>query len=120
MTRASPESDFQRTIIELAELQGWLCYHVARVKGQLRANTSPGFPDLVMVRSGRLIFAELKVGKNKPTDAQEAWITRLRVVQDHGSRVEIYVWRPEDWPKIEVLLARRRLTMPWPEEVESA
>ena len=39
---------------------GWRVYHVAKVKGHLRARTSPGFPDLVMVRAPRLLFAELK------------------------------------------------------------
>ena len=40
------EADFQRTVIELAELHRWRIYHVARVKGKLRSHTSKGFPDL--------------------------------------------------------------------------
>ena len=47
------ESDFQNTIIELAELHQWRIYHVAKVKGQLRSESSKGFPDLVFARYGR-------------------------------------------------------------------
>ena len=73
MTRSSPENDLQRNTIELAELLGWRVYHVARVKGQLRARTSPGFPDLVMVRAPRLVFAELKAPGKHLTPEQKAW-----------------------------------------------
>ena len=56
---------FSNTIIELAELHQWRIYHVAKVKGQLRADTSKGFPDLVLARdyrpAARLVFAELKL-----------------------------------------------------------
>ena len=54
------EANFQNTVIELAEWHKWRIYHVAKVKGQLRSKTSVGFPDLVLVRRGRLLFAELK------------------------------------------------------------
>ena len=44
------EADFQKTVIEVAELHQWRIYHVANVKGQLRSKTSEGFPDLVLAR----------------------------------------------------------------------
>ena len=71
------EDDFRKTIIEVAELHRWRIYHVAKVKGQLRSETSIGFPDLVLVRNGKLIFAELKVGRNNPTESQKLWLEEL-------------------------------------------
>lgn len=59
-----------------------------------------GFPDLVMVRESgepRLIVAELKVGKRKPTADQERWLAGFR-----RAGVEAYLWtHPQDWPEIE-------------------
>ena len=62
--------------------------------------SAPGFPDLTMVRDGKLIFAELKVGKNNhPTEDQRRWLSGL-------SRClpQVYVWRPSDWPEIKEVL----------------
>ena len=77
----------------------WNIYHVAKVKGKLRSKRSIGFPDLVLVRGGRLIFAELKVGKNNPTDDQMRWLTELRRAHHY-----VYLWRPCDWREIEEVL----------------
>lgn len=52
--------------------------------------------------TGRLVYAELKVAKNRPTPAQEMWLAALR-----KSGVEVYVWYPEDFPEI-VAVAERR------------
>jgi len=67
-----------------------------------------GFPDLVLVRPpaggggrGRVVFAELKVGRARPTVAQEAWLEGLRLAGQ-----EAYVWWPEQEAEIvEVLRA---------------
>ena len=40
------ESELQSAVIELAELTGWLVFHSANVKCQLRSHTAVGFPDL--------------------------------------------------------------------------
>ena len=87
--RRSPEGDLQRNIIELAEMLGYRCYHVAKVKGHLRARTSLGFPDLVMVKAPRLIFAELKAPGKYLTPEQKAWKqsstrSRRRRFMGHG------------------------------------
>ena len=109
------EAQFQASVIELAELQGWRVYHVAKVKGQLRATTSLGYPDLTMVRGTRLIFAELKTEIGRVTDDQEKWLNDLQQVSDFveayapicGPRgVIVTAWRPSDWPDIEQALKR--------------
>lgn len=111
------EGDFQQAIIDLAELCGWRVYHVANVRRRLRATTSVGFPDLVMVRDGRIIFAELKRGpRDHPTREQREWLAQLAPTglpcdQDgehyEGKHVIVCLWRPADWPAIEALLKTR-------------
>ena len=93
------EADFQNTVIEMAEWHKWRIYHVAKVKGQLRSKTSVGFPDLVLSRPGRLVFAELKLEGEEPTDDQIIWHAFLRSVG-----ADVYVWRPADWLEIEKVL----------------
>ena len=101
------EANFQATVIELAELHRWRIYHVAKVKGQLRSETSKGFPDLVFARPGigaqyvraRLVFAELKLEGEYPTEDQEIWLDLLR-----SAGKDVYVWRPSDWREIEEVL----------------
>ena len=101
------ERDFQRTVIELAEICGWRSYHVANVKGRLRARSSIGFPDLVLTRDGCMIAAELKRAGRDPTDAQRQWLHALGLVPG----VTAVCWRPADWPEIEATLTRRAATL---------
>lgn len=80
------ERELQDTIIECARVCGWLTYHT------WRSDHSPaGFPDLVLVRDGRLIYAELKSAKGKLTVNQRQWI---RALERAGQ--EVYVWYPHD------------------------
>ena len=53
-----------------------------------------GFPDLV-IAGRRVAYRELKVGRNKPTAEQDAWLAALTDAgQDAG------VWRETDWPEV--------------------
>ena len=105
MTRANQlkEQGFQKAVIELAELQGWRVYHVAKVKGQLRSRTGEGFPDLVLARD-RCLFRELKVESEDPSDNQEIWLMILIAAGEDAK-----VWRPSDWPEIEKTLRKVRV-----------
>ncbi len=84
-----------------AKAAGWLVYHNFDAR-----RSDPGFPDLVMVRSGatsgheRVIFAELKTEKGKVRPEQWEWIDALRDAEQ-----PTYVWRPSDWSSIEKVLA---------------
>ena len=106
---AVKEKDFQRAVIELAEMLEWRVYHTHDSRG-----SQPGFPDLTMVRRQRLIFAELKRQDGNPTDEQTAWLTELGRVADWTKEerpigtpiVEVFLWRPSDWPEIEQALKR--------------
>lgn len=103
------EAEFTRMVIQFAKLHGWRVAHfrpamtksgkwVTAVQGD-----GKGYPDLTLVRAGRLIFAELKVGRrNKPTAEQKVWLADFAEVPG----VLAVVWRPEDWPEIEAEIGR--------------
>lgn len=98
------ESALQTRVIETAKAFGWLVHHARpamRQSGQWSTpiQGAPGYPDLTMVRGGRVIFAELKTEVGKVTDWQERWLKELAFAGDPGSDpleggVECYVWRP--------------------------
>jgi len=98
------EEQFLAAVREYAELLGWLRYHTHRSD-----RSEAGFPDLVLVRSGRMILAELKSEKGRATKAQLAWLEELRLVAEHSAAVQVFLWRPSDWPEIE-----RQLQSKWP------
>jgi hypothetical protein len=51
-----------------------------------------GIPDLLIVGNDRVIWAELKTQKGRPTPDQTEWLERLK-----RAGQEVYVWRPVDW-----------------------
>ena len=97
MTEPLTEKEFDKQVRELCDIYGWRRYHT------FNARHSPaGFPDLVLVRDGRLIFAELKSEKGKHTLEQLEWLDALFSV---GLGVEVYTWRPSQLQEIADLLA---------------
>jgi hypothetical protein len=94
---ALSEKVFNQMVTDLAWLLGFKVYRT-----WLSVRSPAGFPDLVLVRPPRLIFAELKSEKARLTEAQEAWLELLRQVP----AVEVYVWRPSDWESIAAVLSR--------------
>lgn len=103
------EKEFQRLVIDYAHLRGWrvASFRPARVmrNGREKYETAvgadgKGWPDLFLVRDNRLVALELKVGKNKPSDEQQAWLAALQRVCDFAA----CVW-PADWELIERVLA---------------
>ncbi len=103
------EAQFTRMVIDLARLLGYRTAHfrpAMNAAGQWRtavAGDAKGFPDLVLVGRGRLIFAELKCGKNKPTKEQLEWSESLRLAGQ-----EFHFWRPAMWDELRTTLERNR------------
>lgn len=91
------EADLQRTIIEYAQLNGWLVYHTHDSR-----HSAAGFPDLTLVRE-RVIFAELKSEKGQLSADQQVWVARLK-----AAGADAQVWRPSDWDQIAETLRRAR------------
>ena len=105
------ERQFQQAVMEYAQARGWMVMHIRPARtGRTRTNKQgeerevwdtpyegdPGFPDLVLVRSGRVWLFELKSERGAVTNAQEKW---LNAAEGHGA-----VLRPSDWPQIEEVL----------------
>ncbi len=89
------EADLLKQVIELAETLGWLQYHVLGKKHYARV-TSKGFPDLVLVRPPRVIFAELKSERGYMSPSQAGWAAEFRACPG----IEWYLWRPSVWDVI--------------------
>lgn len=102
MNNDIPEAAFQRQILDLADLFGWTSYHTYESR-----RSRKGFPDLVMVRRGRLVFAEIKSERGRLSREQEKWLEELADVERYSlGNVKARVWRPSDWQEIESILGR--------------
>lgn len=88
------EAQFQAQVLRYAALMGWRAYHTYDSR-----RSAAGFPDLVLVRRPRVIWAELKSDRGRITPEQRAWIFDLR-----SSGQDVRIWRPSDWPEIERVL----------------
>jgi hypothetical protein len=85
------EAAFQAKVVALAVDNGFEVYHTFDSR-----RSAPGYPDLVIAKPGRLIVAELKVGRNKPTPAQEKWLRLYESIPG----VRVFRWRETDWSEI--------------------
>ena len=91
------EGKLMKDIRLVAASCGWLFYHTYDSH-----KSTEGFPDLVLLRAPRVIFAELKSQKGRLSDDQRRWLEVLGGCPG----VETYCWRPSDWPTITGVLAR--------------
>lgn len=105
----SKEKDFQAAVLQLAKLRGWRTAHFGNTVKIVRRGDgyktiadkgAAGFPDLVLVRKARLIFAELKLDKGRLEQSQKEWLEALE-----QAGMVVYVWRPRDWDEIQIALA---------------
>ena len=93
------ERDFERAVIQLAKLHGWLV-HVERPAQTNKGWRTPiqgdsGWVDLILVRE-RVLFRELKTDRGRVTPQQQEWLERLQ-----AAGADAGIWRPSDWPDIE-------------------
>jgi hypothetical protein len=90
------EADLQAAVMDIARLFGWRSCHfrpAQTAKGwRTPIEGDKGFPDCVLARDDRLVFAELKSATGKLTPDQVEWIDRLA----HVRSTEMYVFRPTD------------------------
>lgn len=94
------ETELQEAVIMLARYRDWLWYHTHDSR---RSNA--GFPDLVLVRGERLIFAELKSEKGRTTPNQREWLDSIGDVAAAAANdtwgkiaapIQAFLWRPSD------------------------
>lgn len=91
------ERQFQNHVVKMAEARHWRCYHTFDSR-----RSQPGFPDLVMIKDGRLLFVELKTMRGRVTTDQTDWLSAL----GQAKNVLAYVWRPDVMDWIEQELSR--------------
>jgi hypothetical protein len=85
------EKRFQAKVKRLAELCGWLPYHTFDSRC-----SDPGFPDLVLVRRGRGIAAELKCDGEDPRPDQQRWLDEFAAIPGFLA----VCWHPQDMDQI--------------------
>jgi hypothetical protein len=94
------EDEFTDQVVELFHTFGWKVVHFRKARKKdgrwmTPIKGHPGSPDVIAARNGTKVFAELKVGRNKPTEDQEQWLHHL----GEGA----YLWYPCDWETIVML-----------------
>ena len=89
------EQELQSSVECLARRYGYIYYHTHDSR-----HSAAGFPDLVLVRSGRTIFAECKSENGKLTPEQNVWIEALVIAGN-----EVYVWYPKHLSEIADILS---------------
>lgn len=83
------EAELLQAVRDLARWRKWVSYHTYR-----STRSEAGFPDLVLVRADRLIFAELKSQRGRLTTAQRQWREKLLALD---GVVEYHLWTPKEW-----------------------
>ena len=100
MAKAMSEDELLSCVIDLARALGYRVAHfrpARTAKGWRTAmQGDPGWPDLVMAKDGRVIFAELKSQRGRMSHEQWVWFAALAS--------GCYLWRPSDWLSGEVEL----------------
>ncbi len=101
------EAAFQRAVITLATRLGWRVAHFGDSRKQVRGGRlvgdrqAAGWPDLVLCKPPRLIFAELKTEEGILSRGQLEWLDALT-----DCHAAVFVWRPSDWKQIQAILSR--------------
>ena len=99
------EAQFQRQVLALAKLTSWRVAHfrtAMNARGQYMtpvAGDGKGFPDLVLVKGGRVLYRELKRDGGYLEPEQKAWRDALL-----AAGADWALWRPRDWPLVEATL----------------
>ena len=107
--RRLPESEaaFLSWVIDMAHWEGWSVAHFRPGQTERGWRTAvqadgAGFPDLVLARKPRALFAELKSDSGRLSPAQRLWLAEL----EGCPRSETHLWRPADRERIAEALAR--------------
>jgi len=100
--RALTEKQFQSNVMKRARGLGWKVSHFHDSRRQVKTKTgrmimigdgdAKGFPDLCLIRSGEILFWELKKQLGKTTPEQDEWIAELL-----QCGLEARVVRPSDF-----------------------
>lgn len=93
--RKITETQFTQLVLDAAAWTHWLGYHTHDSR-----RSEPGFPDVVLIRRGTILFAELKAEGKYLRPEQKIWRAVLEEAAAINDAVEYHLWRPSDWPAI--------------------
>lgn len=91
------EKEFQAQVVELARWCGWWVFHPYDSR-----RSTPGWPDLTLMRPPRCLFVECKTDRGRVTVEQTAVMAHMA-----ACGLDARLWRPADWDEIEQTLRRR-------------
>lgn len=86
--RQMSEATLQNLVLGYVRARGLLAYHTHDSR-----RSEPGWPDLVIVGDGGVLYRELKSKTGRVSPDQLMWIDAL---EKAGANAD--VWRPVDWP----------------------
>jgi len=104
------EKQFQEAVLQTAKVFGWKVAHFRAARtasGWMTpvAADGKGWPDLVLVGHGRVLFRELKTDKGTLTAEQQEWGEWLT-----ANRQDWAVWRPKMWTTVVSQLSNGKAT----------
>lgn len=91
LDRAITERELQDYVEECLTRFRWTFHHANDSR-----RASAGLPDIIAVRDGVLVVAELKKQLPMPSSVQQRWLDELKRVE----KVDTYLWRPSDMKEI--------------------
>ncbi len=93
-------AQFQYSIVDLAQRLGYeFIYHTWNSR-----NSPAGFPDLILLREGRMIVAELKIPPDTLKPEQYFWLLEFLTVTE-----DVYLWEStDDFDEIAKILVPKR------------
>jgi len=102
---AISEAAWSAVVRDAAHHGGWLMTHFRPGRTDQGWRTAlegdPGWPDWIFCHPTlhRFVVAELKSQKGVWPPHEREWFDALA-----GAGVEVYLWRPSDWPQVESVL----------------
>ena len=97
--QAATEDDLLVAVVRLLTIGHWRWHHVRRSDAALQQG-DPGWPDIVALRGGRLVVAELKSERGAYRTGQPERLAAFTAVG-----AECFTWRPSDIAAIVRVLA---------------
>lgn len=101
------ETAFTDAVVDLFTVAGWRVHH-DRLKQNVQGHA--GFYDIVAVRRGEVVFAELKMPGKEPEPEQQLWLdAALQPIGENMTtrHVRSVCWHPDDWDAIVAVATRR-------------
>ena len=98
MPQFASERHFQTAICNFALVEGWLVYNHPDSR-KANVASSPGFPDIVLAKTGIVVLVEAKMPKNKAKPEQLKW---QEVLQSAGL-ISVVAY-PDDYEAIKDFL----------------